>query len=128
MAKSTLAIPKRLAYLQNQYGVENIANVLEFLAKSGKAVKSSLADDGKITGTDMFNFIDPVVALPSAIQSFPKVPLEAEDELTDEEQAKLLAIVIGSGVLPESANDAVKDGVKLAEDIKRFIIKYFIKD
>lgn len=128
MSKTALVIPKRLAYLQNRFGVENTVNVLEFLAKTGKAVRASLADDDKITASDMLNFISPITAIPSAISSLPKVPLELEDELTDEEQAQLLTVVISSGVIPEQSQEAVKDGVKLAEDFKRFIIKYFVRD
>jgi hypothetical protein len=120
-------VPERLEYLQNIEGVEETKDVLKFLAKIGQAVNLSLLDDDKITVSDAFKFIDPIIALPDAISGIKDVPSELLDDLTDEELAELGSIIESAGVLSERTLDAVKEALEIAEKLKAFILEYFVR-
>lgn len=121
-------VPSRLEYLENLYGIDETVDVLEFLAKIAKAVKLSLADDDAITVSDALNFIEPLTAVAGAVTGIASVPLELQDEITEEEKAKLMAVVVSAGVVPERALQATDEALDIAESLKRFILEYFIKE
>lgn len=126
MAKIT--VPTRLEYTKNVYGISETKDVIIFFTSVAKAVKSSTKDDGKITASDMLNFIEPITKIPAMLNGIEKVPNEITDEITVAEQMELLGVVVSSGVLPSEAEEAVKDGLELVEKLKEFIIKYFIRE
>ena len=120
-------VPTKLQQeLLDQYGIQETSDVIEFFARCGQAYKKSLEDDGVVTIGDSLNFINAVTAIPAAIAGIGKIPLELGDKLSDEEQNKLMAIMVSSGVIPEEAAEATKYFLKVGEDLKRGIVKYFI--
>lgn len=110
----------------NQYGVDATKTALVFLAKVASAVQESYADK-KITLTDAANFFGVILDAPGAIKAFPYLKNELLDEITPEELKQLQDTIVSTGVIPESAKDAVVDGLALVVQTKSFIEKYFIK-
>lgn len=119
--------PMKLEYLKNQYGVSETVDLIEFLVSIAVAVKKSFADDGKFTVADALNFLSPVTLFPSAITGIDKVPLEMKDEITPEEKAAMLAVVVKAGILPVDAEEVVDEVLDILELIKRFVLERFVE-
>lgn len=118
----------RLQYLKNLKGIEETKDVLEFFAKIGQAVNTSLMDDNVITLSDAFNFTNVILALPDAIAGIKDVPAELTDDLTDEELATLSTVIESAGVLPERTLQATKEALAIAESLKMWIINYLVRE
>ena len=81
----------------------------------------------KISITEVANFIPPALHLPSVIAAAIELPAELVDKITPEEMAILEGEIKKIEYLSENANiqDCVTDGLKLVNDIKTYMQKYF---
>lgn len=112
--------------MANNYDVSNLTAIIEFLGSLGKTTKSALADDGKVSLTELIMYFPALMKLPGVIRAFPNVTKELTDEITAEEIKQLQDVLVASECLPEQSKAAVTDGIKLAADLKNYIYKYFI--
>lgn len=121
-------IPNSLQSLTNLYGVNETKDVVNFVCKTVKAVKDSINDDGKITVGDALKFMAPVSALPEALVGISQVPLEFEDQLTDEELDEIAQVVIDNGLAANSDKGLIvtKKILKIAEQIKELVLTDFL--
>ncbi len=117
---------EKLEYLKNLYGVEETKDVLQFMVEVARGIKRSYADDGEITYKDVMNFLGAFSLLSGAIKGLGHVPTELLDEITEEERAEMLGVIVQSGVLPEQAGEVLEDALEILELTKRFIINHFI--
>lgn len=125
--------PKELKIMdpQNLRGIENTAKVIGFAADMANVVKKVTAPDStsgqKISITEVASFIPPALHLPSVIAAAIELPAELVDKITPEEMAILEGEIKKIEYLAENANvqDCVTDGLKLVNDIKTYMQKYF---
>jgi len=125
-------LKKSMEYIMNLYDVNHSVKLFTFIASVWKAVKDSLADDGKFTIGDSLEFFRPVK---NAFPAFSGgninfVTRELFDEITEEEQQKLLAPFKERKLINVNQSDG-----ELADDIfewievnKKMIKKYVLKD
>jgi|GEM_PF-6680362 hypothetical protein len=111
---------------ENKEGIDGVVGVVKFAVSTAKAIKNSLADDGKITIADSLNFADPIMKLPAAISGISKIPAELKDTITDDEKAQIIEVIKDSGVLPDKAEAIAEKAIAITLDIKAFVFDNFI--
>jgi hypothetical protein len=98
-------------------GIKGLQALLQFGIDLGVALERSLADDGKITVTDMAKFLGTIADVPGVFGSISDVPAEITD-LDGAEVASLQQYVRDNFNIPEANIKAVVDGaLQLAVDV-----------
>lgn len=106
-------------------GIKGLQALLQFGVDLGVALERSLADDGKITVSDMGKFLGTIADVPGVFGSISDVPAEVAD-LDSAEVAALQAYVRENFSIPEANIKAVVDsGLQLAVDV--FVLVNAIK-
>lgn len=119
-------IPEHLQELNNLKGIGETNDVLKLLCSLGVAAKAIL-EDNEFTISDTFDLIPPAKLILPAINGFDKIDDELGDKITDEELGILKNTIVESGVLEGDAENAVIEGLELANHLKGYIYKYFVK-
>ncbi len=78
----------------NQYGVENLKDLVKLVAKLFNGVKQSITDDGKITFGDLKNFLPLIPSIIVSTPNFKEALEEALDYITKEEFGEIKSAVI----------------------------------
>lgn len=118
-------VPAQSNTQNNLFGVEETLDGVKFLTAVGIAVAASLKDDGKITGGDLLNFLEPVKELPGFIIGIDMIPAELKDTITDEEMNQIIAVI--KEELPDGATqEMIIDAIALLVQSKNFVYKHFV--
>lgn len=110
----------------NQFGVEEIKDVIRFAAAFGNAYGEA-AEDG-FDWLDILDFINPLTKLPDAVTGIEHVKEEMLD-LDQTEAQELIDMVVTEFNIPQdSAEEYVEDAVELALKVWMFILKHHLPE
>ena len=87
---------------QEEQGIEQLVDIVRFGCKFAVDLAESFADDGKLTFSDLPNFMDSLQGLPAAMVGITELPQEISD-LSINELKEIKAVVIEE--LGESINE-----------------------
>ena len=96
--------------MPEQFGIQETKDVVRFGLSFIKATQKSL-EDGKFDFSDVYNYVDPVMKIPAAVEGIGEIDDELLD-LSDAEQAELEQLVIDEYDYP-------------AERAKEIVVKAF---
>ena len=102
------------------YGVEQLTELLIFLAKFASITKDAVDDDGKITLGDATKFVELIFPLINAITGIQEVPKELAD-LDPIEKNEIIAAVKASLDLYENDELAVETGLRVIFELVGFL-------
>lgn len=102
-----------------------LTKLVIFTSKLGNGIGKSL-EDGKITFSDVMNFIDPLIALPAAFNDIEKIPEEFRD-LDEAERQQLVEDVKSElDLADDKAEEFVEDTFNLGTQFGAYINKHFL--
>lgn len=120
-------IPNKLEVYMEQKGVESLIKAIKYIGTVGKAIKTSLEGDNKITITDAVNFMPVLIATPGFISAIVDVPAELADTITEDEKMQIISAIKETALIPENVEEAVDTAIKIVFDIKNFVFQYLVK-
>lgn len=106
--------------------IANLLKILEFLSAIGKTTSAALADDKKISFSEMAGYLPILLKLPGVLSAFPEIPKELSTEFSKEDIETLKTVLKDSGVVPVNSEAAVYEGLEIMINLKNYIFKYFV--